>query len=227
MLLPCSVLSAFARLTATDMWPMISGANGTSPRREIVIGSNVGGDEEGRTSGVTTVAALIRPPWKIILGEGPGDILDMAAHPGPQSPNGTQTNYNNLTEVCGRSPETGCLYDVFADPLVSRIRTLSCKSMRRPSTITDCADQEPLLSGGGFALLWATTLQENENVASQQPAVYNEMLAAILELNKTVYSPVRGSDDGAACEMAAGKCEESTATLFPFRILSCLPDACD
>ena len=67
-----------------NMWPLISGANGTSPRTEIVIGSNIGGDEFGRTSGVTTVAALIRPPWKLILGEGPGDILDMAGHPGPQ-----------------------------------------------------------------------------------------------------------------------------------------------
>ena len=57
---------------------------GTSPRTEIVVGSNVGGDESGRTSGVTTVAALIRPPWKLLLGEGPGDILDMAGHPGPQ-----------------------------------------------------------------------------------------------------------------------------------------------
>ena len=67
-----------------NMWPLISGSNGTSPRTEIVVGSNVGGDESGRTSGVTTVAALIRPPWKILLGEGPGDILDMAGHPGPQ-----------------------------------------------------------------------------------------------------------------------------------------------
>jgi hypothetical protein len=30
------------------------------------------------------------------------------------------------------------------------------------------------------------------------------MYAAILELNKTVYSPIRGTDDGAACEKAAG-----------------------
>ena len=44
---------------------------------------------------------------------------------------------------------------------------------------------------------------ERRNVASEQAAVYNEMYAAILELNKTVYSPVRGTDDGAACEKAA------------------------
>ena len=45
---------------------------------------------------------------------------------------------------------------------------------------------------------------EQHNVASEQPAVYNAMYAAILELNKTVYSPIRGTDDGAACEKAAG-----------------------
>ena len=66
-----------------NMWPMISGENGTSPRHQIVAGSNVGGDEQGRTSAATAVGALIRPPWKIILGEGPGDILDMAGWPGP------------------------------------------------------------------------------------------------------------------------------------------------
>ena len=45
---------------------------------------------------------------------------------------------------------------------------------------------------------------EQHNVASEQAAVYNEMYAAILELNQTVYSPIRGSDDGLACEKAAG-----------------------
>ena len=59
-----------------NMWPMLSGSNGTSPRSEIVVGSHVGGDEAGGTT--TVVAALIRPPWKLIVGEGPGDILDMA-----------------------------------------------------------------------------------------------------------------------------------------------------
>lgn len=45
---------------------------------------------------------------------------------------------------------------------------------------------------------------EQHNVASEQAAVYNEMYAAILDLNQTVYSPIRGSDDGLACEKAAG-----------------------
>ena len=28
---------------------------------------------------VTAVAALVRPPWKLIIGEGPGDIIDMVS----------------------------------------------------------------------------------------------------------------------------------------------------
>lgn len=28
--------------------------------------------------------------------------------------------WTNITQVCGRSPETGCLYDVFADPTGAR-----------------------------------------------------------------------------------------------------------
>lgn len=54
---------------------------------------------------------------------------------------------------------------------------------------------------------WVTSFAsraERHNVASEQPAVYNQMYAAILELNKTVYSPIRGTDDGTACEKAAG-----------------------
>ena len=166
------------------MWPMISGENGTSPRHQIVAGSNVGGDEQGRTSAATAVGALIRPPWKIILGEGPGDILDMAGWPGPcvaprlllllrgadsprgagcsVSPNATSVNYRNLTQVCGRTAATGCLYDVFADE------------------------------------------SERHNVAAANPAIFNEMLAAVNELQQGVFSPDRGTDDGTACAQAAG-----------------------
>ena len=38
----------------------------------------------------------------------------MAGHPGPQSPNNSEAvNWKNTTQVCGRTPATGCLYDVF------------------------------------------------------------------------------------------------------------------
>ena len=63
--------------------------------------------------------------------------------------------------------------------------------------------------------MYCTHPAELHNVASQQPAVYQQMYEAILELNKTVYSPVRGSDDGAACEAAAGKCEKRPVRSSP------------
>ena len=58
------------------------------------------------------MAALIQPPYKLLLGEGPGDVLDMAGWPGPQSPSddpAVDNNYRNMTETCGRTAATGCL----------------------------------------------------------------------------------------------------------------------
>jgi hypothetical protein len=108
---PVAAAAGLRQPDSFNMWPMLSGTNGTSPRVEVVIGSNVGGDEI--KSGATAVAALIRPPWKIILGEGPGDILDMACWTGPESPNSTTTkDFSNFTQRCGRTPQTGCLYDI-------------------------------------------------------------------------------------------------------------------
>ena len=54
---------------------MLSGQNATSPRRRLEVGSNVGGDDYGRTSGPTLVGALIIPPYKILLGDGYNDTL--------------------------------------------------------------------------------------------------------------------------------------------------------
>eukprot|EP00039_Didymoeca_costata_P029876 m.26828 g.26828 ORF g.26828 m.26828 type:complete len:552 (+) comp7838_c0_seq2:45-1700(+) len=100
-----------------DLWPLLSGQNSTSPRAVLEIGSNLGGDEANRTSGPTMLGGIIMPPYKLLLGQGPGGIIDMAGWPGPQSPNNTiEPNYSNITQVCGRTPETGCLYDVYADP---------------------------------------------------------------------------------------------------------------
>ena len=165
--------AAKANLPAVDsinMWGLLSGSIKASPRTQVAIGSNGGGDEHydpsGRSkSGMTTVAGLIRPPYKLLLGLGlPGDIMDMAGHPGPESPNNSvimnMANWRNVTQTCGRTPETGCLYDVYKDP------------------------------------------SEYNNLASTEPAIWHEMMAAIQELNKGVFSPVRGVADGTACKQA-------------------------
>jgi len=98
-----------------DQWPVLSGA-ASSARTRLEIGSNEGGDTN-RKKGATLVGGLIKPPYKLVLGTGPGDTLDYAGWPGPQSPNATGTpKYSDMTEVCGRTPSTGCLFDIFADP---------------------------------------------------------------------------------------------------------------
>eukprot|EP00036_Acanthoecidae_sp_10tr_P003623 CAMPEP_0182938072 /NCGR_PEP_ID=MMETSP0105_2-20130417/43199_1 /TAXON_ID=81532 ORGANISM="Acanthoeca-like sp., Strain 10tr" /NCGR_SAMPLE_ID=MMETSP0105_2 /ASSEMBLY_ACC=CAM_ASM_000205 /LENGTH=553 /DNA_ID=CAMNT_0025077337 /DNA_START=14 /DNA_END=1675 /DNA_ORIENTATION=+ len=145
-------------IDSLDLWPLLSGLNKTSPRTELHIGSNLGGDEANRTSGPTTVGGLIQPPWKILLGWGPGNIIDMSGYAGIDSPNmSNHVSFSNLTQVCGRTPETGCLYNVWADP------------------------------------------SEYHNVAAANPDIYNRMLARVDEIAKTVFSPIRGSDDKAAC----------------------------
>jgi hypothetical protein len=57
------------------------------------------------------------PPYKLVLGDGPGDTLDMAGWPGPQSPNNTmpQPDWTGAKQVCGTTVATGCLYNVYAD----------------------------------------------------------------------------------------------------------------
>ena len=102
-------------IDSLDMWPMLSGANFTSPRTLLAIGSNTDG-EAGRTHGNTTVGGVIVPPYKIVLGMDNG-TLDMATWTGPKSPNNTVTPPPaSFTQRCGRTPATGCLYNVYTDP---------------------------------------------------------------------------------------------------------------
>ena len=148
-------------IDSVDLWPLISGTNSTSPRAELHIGSNSGGDESGRTSGITLVGGLIVPPYKILVGDGPGSILDMAGWPGPQWPNvSSSVDYANVTQVCGRTLETGCLYDVYADP------------------------------------------NEHNNMIASNPAIWTKLLARMDEVNKTVFSPIRGTANPSACATA-------------------------
>lgn len=118
---PTDHAAAAAGLPSIDshnLAPMIFGVNATSPRTRLEIGSNLGGDEANRTSGPTVVGGIIRPPYKIIVGDGPGNVLDNVCWPGPESPNNTKGSCDakNRTEVCARTPATGCLFNVWADP---------------------------------------------------------------------------------------------------------------
>lgn len=100
-----------------DQWPLLSGTAKQPPRRRLEIGSNEDGDK-GRRTGATKVGGLLVPPYKLVLGDGPGDTINIAGWTGLQSPNSTvpHPDFKGMVQECGRTPETGCLFDVFADP---------------------------------------------------------------------------------------------------------------
>ena len=96
-----------------DMWPMISGANATSPRTEVAAGSDA---SECNFGNGTTVQALVRADgWKLIIG-----ALGQNIWTGPLYPNAT-TNWTDTPYHCGipSSPPVGkggCLFNILTDP---------------------------------------------------------------------------------------------------------------
>eukprot|EP00756_Hemistasia_phaeocysticola_P025858 Hpha_TRINITY_DN16029_c0_g1::TRINITY_DN16029_c0_g1_i1::g.119284::m.119284/K01135/ARSB; arylsulfatase B len=46
---------------------------------------------------------------------------------------------------------------------------------------------------------------EHNNIAATQPDVFHRLLARVAELQKNVFSPIRGQDDPRACELAMGR----------------------
>ena len=99
-------------IDSLDMWPMISGANLTSPRTEIVAGSDA---VECNVGTGTQVQALIRADgYKLIIG-----MLDQNIWTGPYYPNAS--TWQDPPYHCGvpTTPPTGkggCLFNVFTDP---------------------------------------------------------------------------------------------------------------
>lgn len=79
-----------------DMWPLLSGENGTSPRDTVLV----------------TKTLLLHKQWKFSR----GNMIE-SSWGGEHYPNGTTIKDNNwisnYTNVC--SQKTGCLYDVVAD----------------------------------------------------------------------------------------------------------------
>eukprot|EP01006_Ploeotia_vitrea_P023287 TRINITY_DN55727_c0_g1_i1.p1 TRINITY_DN55727_c0_g1~~TRINITY_DN55727_c0_g1_i1.p1 ORF type:complete len:547 (-),score=22.30 TRINITY_DN55727_c0_g1_i1:33-1673(-) len=94
-----------------NMWPMLSQLNVSSPRNEIPIG-----DAKNQwASSPTLVGGLISGRHKLLVGAVP-----MAVYTGPDWPNVTshlQPGAPQHTVHCGRTPATGCLYNIFDDPL--------------------------------------------------------------------------------------------------------------
>lgn len=86
-----------------DLWPLLSGANGTSPRAELALGS------AGLTAPWLSAAAvqgLIQMPWKLLIGD-----LGQDAWTSPVYPNAT-TSWPDTPHSCG----AGCLFNLVDDP---------------------------------------------------------------------------------------------------------------
>lgn len=93
-----------------DMWPLLSGANSTSPRTEVVIGS-AGVDGSQYHDGDTVVQALIRADgYKLMWGS-----VEQNIWTGPFYPNAS-TNWVNTPADCGLPSNATCLFNVLTDP---------------------------------------------------------------------------------------------------------------
>jgi arylsulfatase I/J len=88
-----------------NLWPLLSGANGTSPRAELALGS--AGLAAPWTAGAPAVQGLIQPPWKLLVGELGQNIWQSA-----QYPNET-TAWPDTPFACGGG---GCLFNIEEDP---------------------------------------------------------------------------------------------------------------
>lgn len=106
-----------------NMWPMLSGQNTTSPRLMLEIGDNAAADLSSLgSSGAALVGGLIMPPYKLILGGTPNEQVGGSFMAGPDSPADHEQPMFYLDIVtkhtmhCGRTPETGCLFDIYKDP---------------------------------------------------------------------------------------------------------------
>jgi arylsulfatase I/J len=148
-----------------NMWPMISGANLTSPRTEVPVGANA--SEVNLSSyyngtvvqGLVTTAAPGGGLWKMLIGEVQQNIWT-----GPQYPNAS-TSWVDNPERCGIPSDPvvgkgGCLFDLLNDPT------------------------------------------EHNDVAAAHPDIVAALYARINYWQSTVFSPNRGTDDGAACRAA-------------------------
>ena len=101
-----------------NQWGVISGEQGATGREEVVIGDTTAIEFNG--DGGTLVAGVISSEgYKILLGaENKREMISQDVITGPEYPNSSAPLIyipELIMKKCGRTPEDGCLYNVFAD----------------------------------------------------------------------------------------------------------------
>ena len=100
---PAGVAAGLFPPDGLDMWPLLSGANATSPRQYVVLGST----DDTPQAGNTTVQGVIRNDgYKLLLGN-----VENNWWTGPVYPN--SSTYPSGHYNCGAA---GCLFNIFSDP---------------------------------------------------------------------------------------------------------------
>lgn len=155
-----SAAAGLPPIDSIDVYDYLVGARATSPRERVIIGDTSAVLANG--DGQALVGGLIEGDYKLLLGAANKHFgIEQDVLTGPNWPNTSSHLVPELHKrVCGRTPATGCLFNIRLDP------------------------------------------QELNSLAANRTALFQQMLAAVDALQEGVYSPVRGTRDGAACREA-------------------------
>ena len=95
-------------IDSLDVWPLLSGANATSPRAEVWLGA----DTDDGNDGATLVQGIIRADgYKLLVG-----TVQYAGWQGPIFPNATTRDGQDVNADCGNVTHPRCLFNVLDDP---------------------------------------------------------------------------------------------------------------
>jgi hypothetical protein len=106
---PRAAAAGLPQPDSVDQWPLISGANSTPPRTEVVLGQPTVSGANSIGDPYMGVQALIRADgYKLILGTTHQNVWTSPAYPNKSS------SWKNDPYDCGG--KGGCLFNVFTDP---------------------------------------------------------------------------------------------------------------
>ena len=186
-----------------DMWPMLSGASDSSPRKEMPIaieGNGGGGHSNTGQWTANNITALIVGDYKVIFGH----LISSAFWQGPEFPNASYVAWmtslgsrwwTNSSMYCGAidTPGSGCLFDIrnvsgshiifyFVRPLLDPYR---------PVTLCACLRSRSPHSPVSMLICTALLQDETEHVdlSQKMPAKLEELRARVKELRTTLFNP--------------------------------------